>query len=174
MILTLETPASYTCPQCLHWPIARWQRGERAGTLCNRCGWEKRDLRHVPHAYRCVCGRERGDVWLLDTVRKEAVKDLFTYRYRCDLCSGCWLAKGRNPRRHVMVRYEVFCACGCGKQVAWNDFPETVPLDFVTWKTGLYFHTPCARAGKDQGIDVQMRKIWAVGGRSSVAVTASR
>lgn len=148
MILTLETPASYTCPQCLHWPISKWQHGELAGTLCNRCGWKRRDLRHVPHEYRCTCGRPRGDVWLLDTMKSKAVQALLRDRYCCDQCAGARLAKGLQPRPWMNVRYEVFCACGCGKQVAWNDFPETVPLDFVNWKTSLYFHTPCAQAGR--------------------------
>jgi hypothetical protein len=165
-----DTPASHTCPRCHHWPIDNWKRGELAGTFCNKCGWWNKDKRHVPHAFRCICGRDRGDVWLFDTMKKQAVEDLLKYRYRCDLCSACWLSRGRNPRAHVLVRYEGRCMCGCGKQLVWQDFKETVPLDFVTWKTGLWIDPDCMRAGREPGIDSQMKKIWAAGGRGHVAI----
>jgi hypothetical protein len=175
MIITLDTPASYTCPKCLHWPIATWKHGEDAGTICNRCGWKKVDIRREPHEYRCACGRAQGDVWMFSSIPDKKAQQILRDRYRCAPCSALWISKGRNLRPWMNVRHEGRCMCGCGKLLVWQDFKENIALDWVTWRTGLWIDPDCMKAGREpRGIDIQMKKIWAAGGRSNVTVTASR
>jgi Zn ribbon nucleic-acid-binding protein len=138
-ILPEELCLANRCPKCRGADVIPWKQGDDAGTLCIKCGWSKRDLKTFVEEYMCECGRKMGEFW-----RTEGVK------YPKLICGWCYERRRHRdvaPKASIWVRREVFCMTGCGKLLAWTDFPETVPtMEAMT--RSQYLCEPCHKAGK--------------------------
>jgi uncharacterized Zn-finger protein len=127
-------PASKTCPQCGAVEVSAFTNVKgRNGATCARCSWTKWDVRVERHDVSCfTCGMPLGHHYLNEYAALEP--------FSCPLCSTEWTAL-HTPRRYVNVRFEVFCLCGCGRLVAWNDFKE-----HREFRVQRLWRTECLRA----------------------------
>jgi hypothetical protein len=123
------------CPECRKRRATPWVKNGDSGYACLSCGWEKTNEKPRTTEFLCGCGRRMGRLTVHGFDK--------TVKRICGWCAARRTAKNIAPNSKVLVRREVFCACGCKTQVAWTDFKETVPLREVEERS-VYFHSPCA------------------------------